>query len=105
MLNWCVVGIGGFKGGQFGHGPPSKLAMEFGPLGGRKNNESSVNFSKCKVFDPPIDIGRGFGPLWRNVTLEGLKGLRRSFKNFVENSPPVSEVRDALVAKCTSIID
>ena len=32
---------------------PSKLAMEFGPLGARKNNESSVNFPKFKVFDPP----------------------------------------------------
>ena len=37
--------------------PPLKLAMEFGPLGGRKNIESSVNFPKFKVFEPPIDGG------------------------------------------------
>src|SRR6218665_1604547 len=42
--------------------PLSKLAMEFGPLGRRKNNVSSANFPKCKDFGPPIDVGNGFWP-------------------------------------------
>jgi len=40
-------------GGKSGHGPPSKLAMEFDPLGGRKSNDSIANLSKCKDFGPP----------------------------------------------------
>ena len=43
-------------------GPPSKMAMEFGPpLGGRKNNDSIVNLSKCRILGPRIDVGYGFG--------------------------------------------
>jgi len=31
------------------------------PLGERRNNDSSVNFAKFKVFGPPhIDVGYGF---------------------------------------------
>ena len=50
------------EGGLIWPWPPlSKLAMKFDPpLGGRKNNESSVNFPKFKVFDPPMDFGHGF---------------------------------------------
>src|SRR6218665_1929576 len=49
---------------------PSKLAMEYAPLGERKNNESSVNFLKFSVSDPPLSmLATGFG----NATLEGLK--------------------------------
>ena len=45
---------GGSRGGKSGHGPPSKLAMEFGPLlGGRKSNDSIVKLAKCKDFGPP----------------------------------------------------
>jgi len=33
--------------------PPSKLAMEFGPLGGRKSNDSTVNMLNSKDFAPP----------------------------------------------------
>jgi len=67
---WHEVEVGHdqwrIQGGQSGHGPPSKLAMEFGPLGGRKNNESSVNFLKFKViFDPLSMLAMGFGPLWK----------------------------------------
>ena len=36
------------------------LAMEFGPLVGKKNNDSIVNLAKCKNFAPPIDVGDGF---------------------------------------------
>src|SRR6218665_3835891 len=43
-------------------GPPSKMAMEFGPpLGGRKSNDSIVNLSKCRILGPRIDVGYGFG--------------------------------------------
>src|SRR6218665_3385629 len=41
------------EGGTSGHGPPSKLAMEFGTLGGRKRNHSIVNLSKSKDVAPP----------------------------------------------------
>ena len=37
---------GGSRGGKSGHVHPSKLAMEFGPLGGTKSNDSTVNISK-----------------------------------------------------------
>src|SRR6218665_3814574 len=40
-------------GGQSGQATPSKLGMEFGPLGERKNNYGFVNLSKCKEFPPP----------------------------------------------------
>src|SRR6218665_3109084 len=33
--------------------PPSKLAMEFGPLGGRKSNDSIVNLPTSNDFAPP----------------------------------------------------
>src|SRR6218665_1263739 len=41
------------QGGQSGHGPPSKLAMDLGPLKGRKSNDSTVNLWKSKGFGPP----------------------------------------------------
>ena len=45
--------------------PPLKLAMEFGPLGGRKSNDSIVNLSKCKDFGPPISMSvTDLAPLW-----------------------------------------
>jgi len=34
--------------------PQSKLAMEFGPPRGRKNNDSIVKLAKCKDFGPPL---------------------------------------------------
>ena len=41
--------------------PPSKFAMEFGPLEGRKSNDSTVNSLKSKDFGHPlIDFGYGF---------------------------------------------
>src|SRR6218665_3048230 len=42
--------------------PPSKLAMEFGPLGGRKSNDIIVNLPKSNHFAPRIAVGYGFGP-------------------------------------------
>ena len=36
--------------------PPSKLAMEFGPLRGRKSNGSIVILSKSKDFPPPVSM-------------------------------------------------
>jgi len=42
--------------GKSGHGPPSKLSMEFGPLGDRKSNDSIVKLSKCKDFGPPVTM-------------------------------------------------
>ena len=44
------------RGANPGITPPSKLAMEFGPLGGRKSNDSIVNLSKCKDFDHPVTM-------------------------------------------------
>ena len=45
---------GGSRGGKSGHGPPSKLSMEFAlPLGGRKRNDRIGNLSKSKDFAPP----------------------------------------------------
>src|SRR6218665_3855936 len=38
----------GSRRGQIRPWPPSKLSMEFGPLGARKSNDSIVNLSKCK---------------------------------------------------------
>ena len=57
------------------------------PLEKRKNNESSVNFAKFKVFDPPLSmLAMGFDPLlWRNATLEGLKRTttnKKAIKKF-----------------------
>jgi len=36
--------------------PPSKLAMEFGPLRDRKSNGSIVILSKSKDFGPPVAV-------------------------------------------------
>ena len=40
-------------GGQSGHGPPTKLAMEFGLPGSRTSNDSIVNLPKSNDFGPP----------------------------------------------------
>src|SRR6218665_1404421 len=43
-LSVCVLRpVADQGGGKSGHGPPSKLAMKFAPLGGRKSNDSIVN--------------------------------------------------------------
>ena len=43
--------------GQIRPCPPiSKLAMEFGPLGGRKSNDSIVNLSKSKDLASPVSM-------------------------------------------------
>jgi len=60
-----------------GHGPPSKLTMEFGPpIGGRKSNGSIVNLSKCKDFGPPVSMSAtDLAPLLRkSSTLKHEKG-------------------------------
>ena len=43
---------GGSSGGPIRPCPPSKLAMEFAPLEGRKSNDSTVNLLKSKDFGP-----------------------------------------------------
>jgi len=43
------------------------------PLGGRKNTDSIVNFSKCKDFGPLSLLSNGFGPIRRNATLKTQK--------------------------------
>src|SRR6218665_898401 len=48
----CVTCSGGTRG-EIRPCPPSKLAMEFAPLGGRKSNDSIVNLSRFKDFGPP----------------------------------------------------
>ena len=51
------------EGGNPAMVPPSKLAMKFAPLEGRKRNDSIENLWKCKDFGPPrIDVGYSFGP-------------------------------------------
>ena len=52
-----MTGSGGSRGGKSGHGPPSKLAMEFGPLGGKNSNDRIVNLCKFKDFGPPNRCG------------------------------------------------
>jgi len=55
-------GSGGSRGANPAM-PPTEVGNGiWPPLGGRKNNESSVNFPKFKNFDPPIDVGHGFDP-------------------------------------------
>src|SRR6218665_2991821 len=44
---------GGSRGANPAMTPPSKLAMEFGPLGGRNTNGRIVNLCKFKDFGPP----------------------------------------------------
>jgi len=61
-------------GGQIRPWPPAKLSMEFGPLGGRKRNDSTVNLSKSKDFGPPaIDAGYGFGSPTEKYHIKTLK--------------------------------
>ena len=44
--------------------PPIEVGSGVPPFCGRKNNESSVNFLKVKVFGTPISmLAMGFGPL------------------------------------------
>ena len=75
-INDLYIGSGGSGRGAIRPWPPSKLAMEFGPLRGRRNNDSSVNFAKFKFFGPHhIDVGYGFWPPpARKATFEVLKG-------------------------------
>jgi len=40
------------------------------PLGGRKDNESSVNVQKFKVFDPPLSMLATGIPLFRTLHLK-----------------------------------
>src|SRR6218665_2245136 len=56
--------------------PPSKLAMEFGPFGGRKNNYSIVNLSKCKEFAPPpiSMLATDLAPSTEKCHIKRLKG-------------------------------
>ena len=66
---------GGSRGCQSGNGPPSKLAIEFGPPLEEEKNNDSVNVPKFKVLPPLSMLALGFCPLWRSATLEGLKRL------------------------------
>src|SRR6218665_797806 len=61
---------------QSGHGLPLKLAMEFGRLGGRKNNDSIVNLAKCEDFGPLYRCWRmatDLAPQPKNSTLKAIK--------------------------------
>src|SRR6218665_3027516 len=69
------------QGGPIRPCPPLKLAMEFGPLGGRKSNDSIVDLSKIKNFGPPVAMSAtDLPPPYEkdHITRECLK---RSFKN------------------------
>ena len=58
-MSWYLcelVTVADSEGGKSGHGPPSKLAMEFGSLGGKKSNDSIVNLWKCKDFGLPVTM-------------------------------------------------
>ena len=70
------VGSGGSRDGKSGHGPLSKLAIEFGPPRGRKSNDSIVNLSKCNDFAPPVSMSVTDlpPPLWENTTIKHEKG-------------------------------
>src|SRR6218665_2667404 len=57
------------SGGSGGENPamaPSKLAMEFGPLGGRNSNDRIANLCKFKDFIPPNRCGLGIWPPTEN---------------------------------------
>src|SRR6218665_3540712 len=61
--------------------------MEFGPLGGRKRNDSTVNLSKSKDFGPPaIDAGYGFGSPTEKYHIKTLKRsiTKKSHQKFWE---------------------
>src|SRR6218665_1808937 len=79
-----AVGFGNMhpEGWQIRPRPPSKLAMEFAPPPrGKKNNDSIVNFPKCKDFGLPYRCRlRILAPLRKNYTLkhEKVDGLKRS---------------------------
>jgi len=97
MLTQCS---GGSRGSKSGHGPlpRSKLSMEFGPLGGRKSNDSNVNLSKCKAFGPPYRCRQRIWPppLRKNTTLKRSTTKKKIFqerpkkvvKNFCKNLAP-----------------
>src|SRR6218665_3269224 len=72
-------------GGQSGHGPPSKLAMEFAPLEGRKSNDSTVNLWKSKGFGPLSMSASDLAPLRKKTILTPGKG-RRLKKKVTRNS-------------------
>src|SRR6218665_4171141 len=66
--------------------PPSKLAMEFGPP--LESNGSIVTLLKSNEFGPPrIDVGCGFGPLWKNTIYKTQKRSmtkKKVIRNFEE---------------------
>ena len=68
-----LYSVADLGGEQIRPWPPSKLSMEFGPLGGRKSNDNIVNLSKCKYFAPPlrIDVGYHIKTLKRSMTKKG----------------------------------
>src|SRR6218665_2958441 len=68
-----LVRPSGGSRGKSGHGPPSKLSMEFPPRG-RKNNDSIGLlriWRNVRILAPAIDVGYGFGPpVRKNATLK-----------------------------------
>ena len=74
-------------GGKSGHGPPSKLAMEFGPPFGTERAMVVLWFYwKVRNVAPRIDVGYGPGPpLWKKTILKHEKGrwLKKSSQKIL----------------------
>src|SRR6218665_2455643 len=83
-----MIYSGGYRG-EIRPWPPSKLAMEFAPLGGRKSNDSKKGHQKFWEIDE----------IFGNADIFFGKRLKKSFKNVGKNLHPraVSEVLDPLV--------
>src|SRR6218665_2655179 len=96
-----MLGTVADPGGQIGPWPPSKLAMEFAPLEGRKRNDSTVNLWKSKGFALPyrcFDVGYGFAPLRKNtifkagkssMTKKKVEGLPKRADDKTRNKAPI----------------
>src|SRR6218665_1770796 len=61
---------GGSRGGKSIHGPPSKLAVEFGPLRGRKSNDIIVNLPTSNDFAPPYRCRLRIWPPYGKIRLK-----------------------------------
>src|SRR6218665_3704393 len=77
--------------------PPSKLAMEFGPLRDRKSNGSIVILLKSKDFGPLVSMSAAnLAPLWKNTIY---KTRKRSMTKKKRSSEILGDRRNFL-GKC-----
>ena len=68
-LQWRIQGEG-----KSGHGPPSKLAMEFGPPSGTERVMITLWIcGKGRTLAPRTDVEYGFGPPTEKCHIQTLK--------------------------------